>query len=503
MVGGGAPAARRPSRARPVSQTGDWHASGRRRSPSSTRKPFQPSRPRRTYGESGPWPRQASAISDQTHGGWIPPQLPSSSCRSMIQRSAAASARSRPGFSGDLRVEREQPVDVVPDVAPRPLGPARESSSLPRARRGKGPDRSVVHDDRERNHGLARPAGEGVGGDRRPRRQRERARAESAARRPRATAPRSANQIRVKTRAAPMPPRSSTEAPGLRELRGLGGETGQPERRVGLHGRVEVGLAAVVDRPEPVGALPAEQLGHDRRTSSRRRGCRRNSQKKRCSAVIVTFDSSSPTHQPPGRWSSSRRAVTGLDRPVECADRSLPSFCSRGAPADGYRGRPRIPTQTRDTPSTSARHARGRRGYAESGWWAGVPSGAGRAGSPAGPAIPVGHREQQPGGRRGRSGSPPPSSPASPSPSTHPRGRPPAVPSRVRGVARRVPGRPAKVAARLAADARPEQLRAGPSRSTSGSRDELDELAAPRSRRGRERRSRPRSGTDPGRARAR
>jgi hypothetical protein len=30
---------------------------------------------------------------------------------------------------------------------------------------------------------------------------------------------------------------------------------------------------------------------------------------KRCSVIIVAFDSSSPTHQPPGCWSSSRRLV--------------------------------------------------------------------------------------------------------------------------------------------------------------------------------------------------
>ena len=71
-----------------MSQTGDWQASGRSRSSSSIRKRFQPASPRRRYGDSGPWPRKASAISDQTQGGWIPPQEPSSSCLSMIQRSA-------------------------------------------------------------------------------------------------------------------------------------------------------------------------------------------------------------------------------------------------------------------------------------------------------------------------------------------------------------------------------------------------------------------------------
>ena len=50
----GTPAARRASRARPVSQVGDWQASGRRRSPSSTMKPPQPSTARRSVSSSKP-----------------------------------------------------------------------------------------------------------------------------------------------------------------------------------------------------------------------------------------------------------------------------------------------------------------------------------------------------------------------------------------------------------------------------------------------------------------
>ena len=39
-----------------------------------------------------------------THGGWIPPQEPSASCRSRIHRSATATARRRTAFGrrGDL-----------------------------------------------------------------------------------------------------------------------------------------------------------------------------------------------------------------------------------------------------------------------------------------------------------------------------------------------------------------------------------------------------------------
>ena len=80
-----------------MSQTGDWHASGRSRSPSSTMKPCQPSTALATVGSSSPWPSAVSAMIDQTHGGWIPPQEPSASCRSRIQFSAIATARRRSG----------------------------------------------------------------------------------------------------------------------------------------------------------------------------------------------------------------------------------------------------------------------------------------------------------------------------------------------------------------------------------------------------------------------
>src|SRR5262249_44799922 len=78
-----------------VSQTGDWHASGRTRSPSSTRKPFQPSIAFATVGSSGPLPSAASAMIDQTHGGWIPPHEPSASWRARIHCSAVACALRR------------------------------------------------------------------------------------------------------------------------------------------------------------------------------------------------------------------------------------------------------------------------------------------------------------------------------------------------------------------------------------------------------------------------
>ncbi len=76
---------------RPV--TGRPRAEGGRRRPRGALPALQPPAQERRFGTV---PAQASAMSDHTHGGWMPPQEPSSSWRSMIHRSATASARSRP-----------------------------------------------------------------------------------------------------------------------------------------------------------------------------------------------------------------------------------------------------------------------------------------------------------------------------------------------------------------------------------------------------------------------
>jgi len=73
------PESRSARTARPVSQTGDWQASGRSRSPSSLVKPSQPSTALLSVSSSKPCPSEASIRIDQTHGGWIPPQEPSAS----------------------------------------------------------------------------------------------------------------------------------------------------------------------------------------------------------------------------------------------------------------------------------------------------------------------------------------------------------------------------------------------------------------------------------------
>ena len=68
--------------------------------------------------------------------------------------------------------------------------------------------------------------------------------------------------MRVKTRAPPMPPRSSQNRRAGGQALVVGGEPGEPERRVRLERGREVRLAAPVDRPEPVGPLAREQLVH-------------------------------------------------------------------------------------------------------------------------------------------------------------------------------------------------------------------------------------------------
>ena len=45
-------------------------------------------------------PSRCSAISEYTQGGWMPPQLPSASCRSTIQSTSRRRARARPGWRG-------------------------------------------------------------------------------------------------------------------------------------------------------------------------------------------------------------------------------------------------------------------------------------------------------------------------------------------------------------------------------------------------------------------
>ena len=47
-----------------------------------------------------------SAIREYTHGGWIPPQLPSASWCSTIHRTSRPRAPARPGFHGSVSYNR-------------------------------------------------------------------------------------------------------------------------------------------------------------------------------------------------------------------------------------------------------------------------------------------------------------------------------------------------------------------------------------------------------------
>ena len=154
----------------------------------------------------------------------------------------------------------------------------------------------------------------------------------------------------------------------------------------------------------------------------------------RCSATIVAFDSSSPTHQPSASWSSSSRAT-----PASIVRSSVVSSEVTLMPA----------------PPRAVASARGP--------------------------------------RRCRCGRRPPSSRATRCPSRRLRGRRSGGPCPARG--RTTPGRSASVASRLAAHARPEELsRAQPLDELPG--DAVHELAPADLHRAPARHSTPRSNTD-------
>ena len=127
------------------------------------------------------------------------------------------------------------------------------------ALRGQIAHRAVVEDDRQRNDRLPRPAREVVDRERKRRLQEDQLRRELRDLVPRPEAEEREPDPREDPRAADTAPLLA-EAAGRREPLVVRRESGQAERRVGLERRREVGLAAPVDRPEPVGPLPREQL---------------------------------------------------------------------------------------------------------------------------------------------------------------------------------------------------------------------------------------------------
>ena len=144
-------------------------------------------------------------------------------------------------------------------------------------------------------------------------------------------------------------------------------------------------------RPRAVVAAPREQLVRELAVGVGGRAGRGSGARRGAAAIIVAFDSSSPTHQPSGCWSSSRRLGARVDRAVErcqllhdgharhrlhridrtrrrktAANRALhrrrPAGVGPGARADDVRAGPsRGPRRARCVPGRSAKVAHGSR----------------------------------------------------------------------------------------------------------------------------------------------
>ena len=163
-----------------------------------------------------------------------------------------------------------------------------------------------------------------------------------------------------------MPPRSSQKRPCLRELGRALGEPGEPERRIRLERRVQVRLAAVVDRPQPVRALPREQLRHHA-------GGR---------LVVAEPQELEEEAGAAPSWSRSTRARRPTSRRAPGARGAVRSLCRSRDRARGAVPRStRVPAPTPPRSScfafvTLSRHfgtdTRTGQRYADSGWWNGV-----------------------------------------------------------------------------------------------------------------------------------
>ena len=150
-----------------MSQTGDWHASGRSRSPSCDEEALPPRETvahRRRVGTVA----AAGERDERPHPGGLdatPAAVSFLPVEDPALRHGEGVAATR--LHGGARVALEEAVDVVPDVAAGvSRGPEVELAPGPRGREWS--NRAVVHDDRERHHGLPSPAGEGVERDRHP-----------------------------------------------------------------------------------------------------------------------------------------------------------------------------------------------------------------------------------------------------------------------------------------------------------------------------------------------
>ena len=116
----------------------------------------------RRVGSSRPLPSAASAMIDQTHGGWIPPHEPSASCRSRIHCSASPElcGAARHGAARRARLPRDRADRAQVDVATGAPGAA---TARARARRTSAAPSTRSRRSRTASCGGSRTSSGGIG----------------------------------------------------------------------------------------------------------------------------------------------------------------------------------------------------------------------------------------------------------------------------------------------------------------------------------------------------
>ena len=377
------------------------------------------------------------------------------------------------GPEGPTPVPREGPVT---DEARSALAWNRPEVELVARPLGRQlPDRAVVHDDRERDHRLSRPAAEVVDRERHAWPEEDELGRQLRDLLPGPEPEEREPDAREDPRAADAAARH-TERRAAASRGSSAREPCQAESRVRLERRGQVGLASPVDRPQAVGALAGEELVH---TFPGRLLVAEAEELEQEQVLRGHGHVGLELAHPP-----AVRLLQLEEAPVARPSVRSSSFAT-GLPVVFGRapGGTRVVTLSRH----SARHARALVTL-ESGWREGCPSRSLTLALRAG-------RERETGRRRGRSESRPPWSPASPLPSTRPPGRrrPAGLGARP---ARVGPGEGGEGGRRLAAHARPEELGRPQARGQLAGQ-EVDELAAALLAAARAHRSRRPSGTGP------
>ena len=243
------------------------------------------------------------------------------------RRLRSARRRSRPGRDGGR---------VSPGRAPisRQVDPGRTC-------------RAQRQDDGERHDGLPRPAGEVVDREAAPTAASRTISGGTGGMRCHGHWPSRARKHFVKTRACGMPPSPADVVAASRRRRRRRPSSARRTTRSWSTGRAAPRTSSTRCRRRGAGRAVRSRACRSVRRSRRPRKWSQN----RCSAIIVAFDSSSPTHQPLGCWSSSRRLRARVDRPVEAV-----SSCTTVMPATACM---RIdPTRRRKTAANRALHRR-------------------------------------------------------------------------------------------------------------------------------------------------